>query len=177
MLRIHFRGAAQVVVASRNVQADEERAGMHPSHMLGVVGGLAGEFRQVDFLRVEKLPDPGEALQGIEAGAMAIGPFVVAQDEDKGRGKTLELALARLEPFVGAGAVAAGDVAQVHHEGGLRSIDLVDHGVEQVRVRLGVGRVTQKGERKALNALCACASSGGEERRGEEKADHSFFRR
>ena len=87
-----------------------------------------------------------QTLQRIESRAMAVGPLVVAGCQQEGRLEPRELLCARLEPCVGAGTVAAGDVADVHHEGRLLAVDPVDHGVEEVRVRLRVRDVAEERE-------------------------------
>src|SRR6266850_1570726 len=54
----------------------------------------------------KKLSPLREALRGIKPGAVAVGPVVVARQEDERMLEPRELALARLEPLVGARRIA-----------------------------------------------------------------------
>src|SRR5467141_2432948 len=92
----------------------------------------------------KKLSPLREALRGIKPGAVAIGPVVVARQEDERRLEPRELALARLEPLVGAGPPAGSDVADMRDESEIAGIQVVDQRIEALHLRLGVGGITHQ---------------------------------
>src|SRR5207247_2354866 len=102
-----------------------------------------GEARVSGF---EELAELAQALQRIEAAAVAVHPFVVARNDHERVPESLELAFPRLEPLVGAGALAAGDVADVDDEGEVLAVDLLDHRIEHRNLARAVGRVADQRE-------------------------------
>ena len=55
-----------------------------------------------------------------------------------------ELALARLEPLVGAGSLAGSDVADMRHENEVLGVEIIDQRIEALHFRLGVGGITHQ---------------------------------
>src|SRR5229473_3136656 len=55
-----------------------------------------------------------------------------------------ELALARLEPFVGAGPPAGSDIADMRDESEVQGVQLVDQRIEALHFRLGVRRIAHQ---------------------------------
>src|SRR6185436_975080 len=85
------------------------------------------------------------------------------------------------EPLVGAGPLAAGDVADVDDEGEILAVHLLDHRVQRRRLGLVVGRIADQRERETV------ADGGGQrpgnvrgaacerEQQYEEKPFHNRF--
>src|SRR2546430_1535993 len=88
----------------------------------------------------------GEPVQRISHVALAVVLFVVAGNVHEGVPEFLELALPRREPLVGAGPLAAGDVADVDDESEILAVDLLDHRVERRRLGLAVRRIADQRE-------------------------------
>src|SRR3981189_3110480 len=84
----------------------------------------------------KKLSPLREALRGIKPGAVA-----VARQEDERMLEPRELALARLEPLVGAGPPAGRNVADMRDESEVAGIQVVDQRIEALHLRLGVRRI------------------------------------
>jgi hypothetical protein len=78
--------------------------------------------------------------------------------------RSFELALPRLEPRVGARTPAAGDVADVDHEGELLAVHPVDHRIERDGLGLAVGRIADQGEGERR------VKRGGQRRRDVRRA-------
>ncbi len=87
-----------------------------------------------------------EALHRIEPAAVAVDPFVVAGNDHEGVRRLLELVFARCEPLIVARTPAAGDVADVDHEGELLPVHLLDHRVERRGLGLAVRRIADQRE-------------------------------
>ena len=81
---------------------------------------------------------------------MAIGPVVVARNQDERMADARELLLARFEPGVGAGPASRGDVADVYHESQFFGVQLVDQAVQLRHFKTGIGRIAHQAERDAL---------------------------
>src|SRR5439155_2483809 len=142
-------------VPSGNVDRDEDRAAELPAHVLAVLAGLMDQP-----LITKKLSPFAESFHGIEAAAVAIGPVVVARQEDERMREARELALARLEPLVGAGSLAGSNVADMRDESEVARIQVVDQRIEALHFRLGVRRIagqreTQRAGRRRLQRRAA----------------------
>src|SRR5829696_3606459 len=92
--------------AARDVQAEEGHATVGPAHVLRIISALAGEGNRLPAERLvayeEDLAQPLEPLKGVVAGAVAIGPLIVAGDIDERVEGVLESFLLAKEDFVGA---------------------------------------------------------------------------
>src|SRR5207249_9905120 len=95
-------------------------------------------------LITKKLSPFPESFHGIEPGAVAIGPVVVARQEDERMLEARELALARPEPLVGAGSLAGSDVAGMRDENEVLGVEIIDQRIEALHFRLGVGGITHQ---------------------------------
>src|SRR5712691_6615983 len=112
---------------------------------------------------------------------MTVHPFVVAWNDHERVPELLELAFPRLEPLVGAGTLAAGDVADVDDEGEVLAIDLLDHRIERRRLGRVVGRVADQGECEAgadgrwEGTRKVRRAAGERKQQDEEQPFHSRF--
>src|SRR6267143_2130319 len=108
----------------------------------------------------KKLSPLGEAFHGIKPGAVAVGPVVVARQEDDRMLEPRELALACLKPLVGAGPPAGSNVTDMRDESEVAGIQVVDQRIEALHLRLGVRRIagqreTQRARRRRLQRRAA----------------------
>jgi len=100
-------------------------------------------------IETEKFAPMLQALERIEAAAMAVDPVVIARKQNERMLHLGELALARGEPRVGAGTLSRSDIADVHHERERLAVEIVDQEFEALGFALGVGRIAHQGEADA----------------------------
>ena len=78
-----------------------------------------------------------------------------------------ELALARLEPLVGAGPPAGSDVADMRDESEVARIQVVDQRIEAQRFRLGVGGIARQRKDDRARRRRLQRRAAGEENRNQ----------
>ena len=142
-----------VVIASLNVERDEEQPGRFPAHVLAIFAGL--HLRR-ERRRAEIAPPGSEPA----ALVLAIDPLVVAGNDHHFPLKARELLLARLKQCVVAGGPAGADVADVHDEiEPLFAVYVVDQQIEPPHFG---GRVRRIAEHAEHHAGRGCVRATGE---------------
>ena len=182
MLPVSLRPTAESVIASHHVQGGEEDARSAPAAVFpeAVKGGHAALTFQFEVGLpqgpvggIEDLAEEGQALQGIgrRFRFVAVGPFVVAGDEDEGMPEAVELLQAVPVDVVAAGIVLSLEVAHVDHKGQVLPV----HGVYEVFelrfLHRCVGQVSDDAEGPFGRRLRASAGGGAcqEQARGENQ--------
>jgi len=115
-----------------------------------------------------------EALGGRVAGAMAVRPVVVARQQHERVADLRELLLALAEPVVAARSLSRRDVADVHDEGEVLAVQVLDQPVEARHLLLGIRRVAHQREAHIARDARLRGARGQPGERGEEKRERGF---
>ena len=124
-----------VVGAADEVESGEDHAAAGPARVFDVGGesGIAALGDEVERLRAaaafvgeEGAAEEGEAFLRLVAGAVGVGPFVVAGRIDECGGERVELRAALQVEGVGGILFAAEDVAEMYGKRGAVAVDFGD---------------------------------------------------
>jgi hypothetical protein len=165
---VHLGCAPAVVSAPHDVQADELHAARAPAHVLRIAG-LALERHplptQALRFRREKHAQAGQPLERVEAAGVAIGPFVVAEQEHEGMRRAIEQRAAPEEQVVAARRAARLEIADVHDERERKRVERGQELAEQPDLDRVVRQIPDQRELEWLGGW------RDKQARGEERGD------